>query len=436
MLKLYSLLLPLLVPIVILHLLLRGLKNPDYFRRWGERFGFNDITPGSPVIWVHAVSVGEARASVPLINSLFERFPATPVLVTTMTPTGSAEIVRQLGDRVLHCYVPYDLSGSVRRFLNRIQPCLAIIMETELWPNIYHACKERNIPIVVANARMSESSMRGYLRFEKLTRATLSQVTLIATQSRADARRLRRMGASNDKIFITGSIKFEIKLPASLREAAESLRRDFGSMRPIWIAASTHDDEEKKVLVAFRELKRSYPDLLLLIVPRHPERFLVVAKICRRDGFNTVLRSELRGPVSDDVEVVVADSMGELLKLYTASDVAFVGGSLVPVGGHNVLEACAVGLPVIFGTHMFNFDEISQLTLLRQAGKQVDSEADLAAAVAIYLGDANLRFETGEKGKKLVQENRGALERTSEHIFSLAETTCIDSGIRAKSIKK
>ncbi len=424
MLKLYSLLLPILVPFVILHLLWRGLKNPDYFRRWGERFGFNDIVPDSPVFWVHAVSVGEARASVPLIKALFEHFPGTPVLVTTMTPTGSSEVLRQLGDRVLHCYVPYDLSGAVNRFLGQVRPCMAIIMETELWPNIYHGCNERNIPVVVANARMSESSMRGYLRFEKLTRATLSQVSLIATQSRADARRLRCMGATNDKISITGSIKFEIKLPASLREAAESLRRDFGSMRPVWIAASTHDGEEKDVLVAFRELKRSYPDLLLLIVPRHPERFVTVAKICRRDGFNTALRSELRGPVTEDIEVIVADSMGELLKLYTASDVAFVGGSLAPVGGHNVLEACAVGLPVIFGPHMFNFDEISQLTLLRRAGKQVNSVSELAAAVATYLDDANLRFETGEKGKKLVQQNRGALGRTTELIFSLAETTC------------
>ncbi len=436
MLKLYSLLLPFLVPLVILHLLLRGLKNPDYFRRWGERFGFSDITPDAPVIWIHAVSVGEARASVPLINTLFERFPDTQVLVTTMTPTGSAEVVRQLGDRVLHCYVPYDLSGAVKRFLNQVRPCLAIIMETELWPNLYHGCNNRGIPVVVANARMSESSMRGYLKFETLTRTTLNQVSLIATQSRADARRLRRMGASNEKIFITGSIKFEIKLPASLREAAESLRRDFGSMRPVWIAASTHDDEEKKVLVAYRELKRSYPDLLLLIVPRHPERFVAVAKIGRRDGFNTVLRSELRGPVADDIEVIVADSMGELLKLYAAADVAFVGGSLVPVGGHNVLEACAVGLPVIFGPHMFNFDEISQLTLTKQAGKQVGSETELAAAVATYLEDANLRFEAGEKGKKLVQQNRGALERTSALIFSLAKATCTKSQPQAETIRK
>ena len=427
MLKLYSLLLPLLIPVVILHLLIRGLKNPDYFRRWGERFGFNNIRPDSSVIWVHAVSVGEARAAVPLINELFTRYPDTPVLVTTMTPTGSTEVLRQLGDRVLHCYVPYDLSWSVNRFLDQVKPCLAVTLETELWPNIFNGCKKRGIPIVVANARMSESSMRGYLRFESLTRTTLSQVSLIAAQSRADARRLRRMGASNEKISITGSIKFEIKLPASLREAAESLRRDFGSMRPVWIAASTHDDEEKRILVAFQELRRNYPDLLLLLVPRHPERFVAVAKISRRDGFNTALRSELRGPVAEDIEVIVADSMGELLKLYAASDVAFVGGSMVPVGGHNVLEACAVGIPVIFGPHMFNFDEISQLTLSRHAGKQVGTIHELVAAVATYLDDANLRFETGEKGKKLVQQNRGALERTSELIFSLAENTCAGS---------
>lgn len=424
MLKLYSLLLPLLIPVVILHLLFRGLKNPDYFKRWGERFGFNDIHPDASVIWVHAVSVGEARAAAPLINELFNRYPDTPVLVTTMTPTGSTEVLRQLGDRVLHCYVPYDLSWSVNRFLDQVNPCLAVTLETELWPNLFYNCKQRNIPVVVANARMSESSMRGYLRFEKLTRSTLQQVSLIAAQSRADARRLRRMGAPAGIISITGSIKFEIKLPASLREAAESLRRDFGSMRPVWIAASTHDDEEKKILVAFRELRRNYPDLLLLLVPRHPERFVTVAKISRRDDFNTVLRSELNGPVPEEVEVIVADSMGELLKLYTASDVAFVGGSLVPVGGHNVLEACAVGLPVIFGPYMFNFDEISQLTLSKKAGLQVTTNHELVAAVATYLDDPNLRFETGEKGKKLVQQNRGALERTSELIFSLAEKPC------------
>jgi 3-deoxy-D-manno-octulosonic-acid transferase len=297
-------------------------------------------------------------------------------------------------------------------------------METEIWPNLFHSCNRRGIPVIIANARMSESSMRGYLRFQGLTRDTLEQVSLIAAQSRADARRLRRMGAPADRIHVTGSIKFEIKLPASLREAAESLRRDFGSMRPVWIAASTHDDEEKQMLVALRELKRSFPDLLLLLVPRHPERFAPVARVSRRDGYNTVLRSELNGPVTDDIDVVVADSMGELLKLYAASDVAFVGGSLVPVGGHNVLEACAVGLPVVFGPHMFNFDEISQLTLSKRAGVQVDSINGLVSAISRYLDDPNLRFETGEKGKKLVQQNRGALEFTAELIVKLIGDSC------------
>jgi 3-deoxy-D-manno-octulosonic-acid transferase len=376
------------------------------------------------VIWIHAVSVGEARAAVPLINALSKQYPAADVLVTTMTPTGSAEVTRQLGDRVMHCYIPYDLSWSVNRFIEQIRPCLILTMETEIWPNLFHSCNSRGIPVIIANARMSESSMRGYLRFQGLTRDTLEQVSLIAAQSRADARRLRRMGAPADRIHVTGSIKFEIKLPASLREAAESLRRDFGSMRPVWIAASTHDDEEKQMLVALRELKRSFPDLLLLLVPRHPERFAPVARVSRRDGYNTVLRSELNGPVTDDIDVVVADSMGELLKLYAASDVAFVGGSLVPVGGHNVLEACAVGLPVVFGPHMFNFDEISQLTLSKRAGVQVDSINGLVSAISRYLDDPNLRFETGEKGKKLVQQNRGALEFTAELIVKLIGDSC------------
>ena len=264
MLRLYSLLLPLMIPVVIFHLLVRGLKNPDYFRRWPERFGFNSIHPQRPVIWIHAVSVGEARAAVPLINALSRRYPEADVLVNTMTPTGSAEVSRQLGDRVLHCYIPYDLSWAVNRFVDQVKPCLVLTMETEIWPNLFHSCNKHGIPVIIANARMSESSMRGYLRFQSLTRDTLEKVSLIAAQSRADARRLRRMGALPERIHVTGSIKFEIKLPASLREAAESLRRDFGSMRPVWIAASTHDDEEKQILVAFRELKRYFPDLLLL----------------------------------------------------------------------------------------------------------------------------------------------------------------------------
>jgi 3-deoxy-D-manno-octulosonic-acid transferase len=424
MLKIYSILLPLLLPVVIGHLLVRGIRNRDYLKRWGERFGFIGSVSGGRTIWVHAVSVGEVRAAVPLIDALSQAYPDNPVLVTTMTPTGSQEVLRQFGRNVTHCYVPYDLAGSVRRFLDRTRPCLALTMETELWPNIFHQCRQRGIPVVVANARMSESSMRGYLRFHKLTRSTLDQVALIAAQSRSDARRLQRMGAAADRVVITGSIKFEIKLPASLLEAAESLRRSLAGQRPVWIAASTHEGEEEMVLAAYRELQHAHPDLLLLLVPRHPERFAPVARLSKREGFDVVLRSELQGPLPDTIEVVVADSMGELLMLYAASDIAFVGGSLVPVGGHNLLEACAVGLPVVFGQYMFNFDEISQLTLAREAGRQVSSVEELAREVLIYLDDANLRFETGERGQRLVEQNRGALDRTVRLVTDLLGEAC------------
>jgi len=402
-----------------LHLVIRGLRNPDYFRRWPERFGHTPFTGIGRVLWIHAVSVGEVRAAAPLIDELRQRYPGNEILVTTMTPTGSQEVRRQYGDGVLHCYVPYDLVRSVRRFLGRVEPCLALTMETELWPRLFHECRQRGIPVMVANARMSEASMRGYLKVARLARYTLGQVDLIAAQSRADARRLIRLGAVPERTRITGSIKFEIKLPASLREAAESLRRQLGSDRPVWIAASTHDGEEDQVLLALRELRRTLPDLLLLLVPRHPERFAPAARLCRRDGFSTQLRSELRGALAPDVEVVVADSMGELLLLYAAADVAFVGGSLVPVGGHNVLEACAVGLPVVFGPHMHNFAEISQMTLARNAARQVAGPGELASAVREYLLDANLRYETGERGKRLVEQNRGALQRTSELVTGL-----------------
>jgi len=424
MLRLYTLLLPLMIPVVFAHLLIRGLRNRDYLKRWGERFGFIPVVESGQVIWIHAVSVGEVRAAVPLIDALSEAYPDNRILVTTMTPTGSQEVQRQFGHRVLHCYVPYDLRRSVRRFLDRTRPCLALTLETELWPNIFHHCRQRGIPIVVANARMSESSMRGYLRFQKLTRSTLNQVSLIAAQSRSDARRLRRMGAVAEHIVITGSIKFEIKLPASMLEAAESLRRSLGGQRPVWIAASTHEGEEEKALTAFRDLKKTQPDLLLILVPRHPERFSPVARLSKREGFQTTLRSELQGAVPDDMEVVVADSMGELLMLYAASDVAFVGGSLVSIGGHNLLEACAVGLPVVFGQYMFNFEEISQLTLARDAGRQVSSVEELVTEVSAYLDDANLRFETGERGQRLVQQNRGALEKTVTLVTDLLGESC------------
>ncbi len=426
MLTFYTWLLRLLCPIALLRLAWRGFKNHDYWRRVPERFGFVPKLDAARTIWIHAVSVGEARAAAPLVKKLWDRCPDHRILITTMTPTGSATVVSLFGDRVEHCYVPYDLPSAVRRFLDRMRPECAIIMETELWPNLYHQCKARGIPIAVTNVRMSESTMRRYLRLAAgLTRATLAQVRILAAQSKADAERLLKLGAAPEKVHVTGSIKFELALPASLAEAAEVLRRDWGHDRQVWVAASTHEGEEELVLAAHRQLRTQarFKDALLVLVPRHPERFGAVAKLCRKSGFNVALRSQHQGALEPAVEVLVGDTMGELMLFYGACDCAFVGGSLVPTGGHNLLEAEALAKPVVFGPHMFNFVEITQLTLERGAGVQVADATQLASAIADFIGNANRRDRAGEAGRKMVEENRGALERTMRLLGQLLPFT-------------
>lgn len=419
--SLYSWLLRLLFPWIFIRLAWRARRNPDYLRRVGERFGFGAALDDVPTVWIHAVSVGEARAAAPVVKRLFGLYPDHRILITTMTPTGSATVTSLFGDRVAHCYVPYDYPSAVRRFLERTRPVLGLIMETELWPNLFAECGHRNIPLIVANLRMSESSMRGYLRFAALTRATLAPVAQFAAQSATDAERIVRMGADAARVQVTGSIKFELALPASLLEAAEVLRREWGADRPVWLAASTHEGEDEPVLAAHAELRRQerFADALLVLVPRHPERFGSVTKLCRKLGFNTAQRSQSPGPLDRSITVLVGDTMGELQLFYAAADVAFVGGSLVPTGGHNLLEASAVAKPVVFGPHMFNFSEIAGLTLERDAGKQVTQAVELAPAVAEFLGDANRRFAAGEAGRKMVEENRGALERTMSLVQQL-----------------
>jgi len=411
MLTAYTWLLRLLLPWVGLRLAWRGLRNPDYWRRIPERFGFIPRLAAARVIWIHAVSVGEVRAAVPLVRELTARYPDHQLLITSMTPTGSAQVKQLFDGRVAHCYAPYDYPKAVRRFLERTHPRLAIVMETELWPNIFHLCRARAIPVFVANVRMSESSQQKYQRFPRLTRATLQQVSRFAVQSSADMQRLLVLGAEPDTVVLTGSIKFEPNTGASMREAAEVLRIAWGQSRSVWLAASTHEGEEEAVLAAFTELKKQvrFATILLVLVPRHPERFAGVTRLCRKHGFQISLRSENCGALNDTVEVLVGDTMGELPLFYAAVDCAFVGGSLVPTGGHNLLEACAVGKPVVFGPHMFNFQEISQMTLERGAGVQIQNASQLAPAVSDFLGNANRRDQAGEAGRKMVEENRGAL---------------------------
>jgi 3-deoxy-D-manno-octulosonic-acid transferase len=355
--------------------------------------------------------VGEVRASAPLVKALSRDYPGNTILITTMTPTGSATVGELFGDSVAHCYVPYDLPTAVWRFLDRTRPRLALIMETELWPNLFHQCRRRNIPLVLANVRMSEKSARGYRRLKGFTRATLANVSRVGAQTEADAGRMRALGAA--QVEVTGSIKFEMDVPADLAAASSALRSGFGD-RPVWVAASTRVGEEEQVLDAFARLRTRIPRLLLVLVPRHPERFDSVAKLCQQRGFRIERRSARNHGVAPDTAILLGDTMGEMLLFHAAADVSYIGGSLVPLGGQNLLEAAAVGTPVVFGPHMFNFSDISRMTLERGAGRQVQDVAELANAVAGYLENPTARRAAGEAGQRMVAENRGALAKTLE----------------------
>jgi 3-deoxy-D-manno-octulosonic-acid transferase len=340
------------------------------------------------------------------------------IVVTTTTPTGKERVRQALGNSVVHRYAPYDLPGAVRRFLERVCPSLVIIMETELWPNILHQCSRRGVPVLLANARLSERSAASYRRVAATTRRMLAGITCVAAQTRQDATRLVSLGARPDCVRVTGNTKFDVRLPASLAEEAQVLRRCFGVDRGVWIAASTHDGEEQQVLQAFDEVLQALPDSLLVLVPRHPERSQAVSALARRSGHVTVMRSESPATCTD-AGVFIGDTMGELPLYYAASDVAFVGGSLVPEGGHNMLEPAALGIPVVFGPHVHDVTEISERLSEVGAGRRVDDKHALAMAVVEYMHDANLRHVAGQRGREFVKENRGALNLVMELVDEL-----------------
>ena len=414
---LYTGLLYLILPLALLRLYWRGRGDPGHRRRWTERLGFVPPLSQSGCLWVHAVSVGETRAALPLIRALLERYPELPLLVTSTTLTGSRQVREALGKRVLHVYAPYDLPGAVRRFLRRSRPRLAVIMETELWPNLFRQSAVAGIPTMIANARLSERSARGYARMRRLTASMLRDVTLIAAQAEADAGRFRALGAP--RVEVTGNLKYDLTLPDDLPEQGRQLRRELlGEERQVWIAASTHAGEDEQILDAFEKMRARWPDLLLLLVPRHPERFDGVAELCRQRGFRVIRRSERR-PCAPDTAVFLGDTMGELLLFYAAADLAFVGGSLVDTGGHNVLEPALLGLPVLFGPHMFNFTEASQRLLEAEAAWQVTDVAALATTVDRLLADPELRRTVGQRGRAVVERHRGALAALLDYIETL-----------------
>ena len=411
---LYTLLFHLGLPLIALRLAWRSWRAPAYRRRIGERFalGLPPLQPGG--IWVHAVSVGESIAAAPMIRALQARYPHLPITVTCMTPTGSERIRALFGDSVQHCYLPYDLPWAAARFLQRVRPRLAVIMETELWPNHIQQCARRGIPVVLANARLSERSARGYGRFAKLTAPMLAQLSWIAVQTEVEAERFRSLGARPACVAVTGSIKFDLQIDPELPLRAAALRAQWKAAgRPVWIAASTHAGEDELVLTAHRQLLARHPDALLILVPRHPERFGAVFELCRQAGFVTRRRS-LGEAVEPGTAVLLGDTMGELLFLYALADLALVGGSLVPNGGHNLLEPAALGKPVLSGPHLFNFLEIA--AQLRQAGAlgEVRDATGLAEALRQLWADGATAEGMGQAGLAVLRANQGALARLLE----------------------
>jgi 3-deoxy-D-manno-octulosonic-acid transferase len=400
----YTLLLALLLPLLLLRLWWRGRAFPALRGRLGERLGRVPAqAPGT--LWLHCVSVGETMAARPLVDALLAR--GERVLVTSTTWTGAERVRALWGSRVAHAFLPVDLPPAIAAFLGRVQPRALVVMETELWPNLVHACATRGIPVLLANARLSERSARGYARLGALTRNMLREL-VVAAAADTDAQRLRALGAT--RVEITGNLKFDTRTPADLAAQADALRRGFGA-RPVWIAASTHAADDVVVLLAHARIRAKRPDALLLLVPRHPERFDEVAAQLVQAGFGCVRRSAGALPSAADA-AYLADTMGELEMLYRAADVAFVGGSFSGTGGHNLLEPVAAGLPVLSGPSLFNFAAIADA--LRGAGLlQVVEDGDaLADAVLALLGDAARRRELATQGQAFIAANRGACART------------------------
>jgi len=410
-LAIYRLFLYLAFPVILVRMAIRIANNRQYLSRLPQRFGFAPLTPKPNGVWIHSVSVGEVNAAVPLIQHILKTDPDIEIIVTTMTPTGSDRVRKLFSKRVHHCYLPYDYPGAMKRFIRSINPCLAIVMETEIWPNMIHVCHQQKIPMIYTNVRLSARSYERYGRFKAIIAPTLKKVSEFAVQCEPDAKRLIGLGASADNVHITGNIKFDMRLPASVIEAAQSVRRRLGWSRPVWVVGSTHEGEEPEVLDAFATAKKEIPDLLLILVPRHPERFSAVFRLCTRWGFNVSLRSENVSDIDSSTEVYLGDTMGELTLLIAAGDVAFIGGSLVPTGGHNLLEASAAGIPVIFGPHIFNFAEIADLVLAKGAGVQIMNSDELGEVVVKLLNDSLLRDQYGARGRELIEENKGALKK-------------------------
>ena len=410
--SLYTALLYLIQPVIWIRLWVRGRKASAYRKRWGERYGYYpaSLKLKAGGIMLHSVSVGETLAAIPLVRALRHRYPSLPITVTTMTPTGSERVMSAFGSDVQHVYLPYDLPDALARFLDKIDPKLVLIMETELWPNLVAALHQRRIPLVIANARLSARSAAGYAKLGKFVRTLLRRITLIAAQNEEDGERFIALGAQRAQLTVTGSLKFDISVTPQLASKALTLRRQWAPHRPVWIATSTHEGEESIVVAAHQALLKEFPELLLILVPRHPERFPDAINLVRDAGLSYTTRSSGEVP-SGSTQVVVGDTMGELMLLYGIADLAFVGGSLVERGGHNPLEPAAHAIPVLMGPHTFNFKDICARLDEANGLITVTDEASLVKAVASLLNDEDYRNYHGRHAVEVLYQNQGALQR-------------------------
>jgi 3-deoxy-D-manno-octulosonic-acid transferase len=419
---LYSLLTYIAAPLFSVVLFWRGLRDRSYWQNFSERFGFGAAVTNSP-IWVHAVSVGEVQASAALVNTLAGRYPDIPIVVTTFTPTGAARARALFKDRAQVRYLPYDLPGAVRRFFARVRPRLAVIFETELWPNLYHECGRRRVPLVLASARLSPRSVGRYRRLGALFRETLSRGVVVAAQGEADATRFRSLGSDPGTTYVTGNLKFDFSVPEDIVERGRSLRGYYAAGRPIWVAGSTHGGGEEESLIEAQKIIRARePRALLVMAPRHPNRFGEVAALLVGRGVRFIRRSQTPpAGATQEAEVLLLDTLGELLDFYAAADVAFVGGSLVPIGGHNLLEPAALGLPALTGPNNSNSEEAARLLIAQGAVEIVRGPPDLADKVLNLFADPEARARMGAQGKAFVAANKGALEKLLGLIVPLVE---------------
>jgi len=409
----------LLAPFYLAALLWRARREPGIWRGLPERFGLGASLPAP--VWLHAASVGEVQAAAILVAALRRRDPQMPLLVTATTAAGRARAVTLFASAGIAVrFAPLDLPGSVHRFMRRMQPRLAIMLETEIWPNLFDACGAAQVPIVLASARLSERSLRRYLRLGSAWRRVLTPLVQVAAQSAADAQRFAQLGVPPARIAVTGNLKADLTVPDSVLAGGRRLRAQLGSQRPVWVAGSTHETEEQQVLQAHRLVCQSHPAALLVLVPRHPQRFAAVAEWLRRESVSFALHSRAE-PVTAGIQVLLVDAMGQLLEFYAAADVAFVGGSLVPAGGHNLLEPAALARPVLTGPHNGNAREVLQALEAADAVRVVSDGAQLGSTVAALLADTTARRELGAHALQVVAASRGACARTLELLAPLLD---------------